>query len=446
MDRRDFLKLASCTGLSVIAPTAFGGRQVASKPRVTFEPYTGTLVVCLNAGGGWDPTSFCDPKGAKSEADPNPMNASYLTDEIEQVGNIRYTPLPDTSLFQDQAQQLQLTYSMRTFFETYYQRLLVVNGIDQQTNGHDTGNRTTWSGRLGEGHPSIAAFAAGAFGKELPMAFMSFGGYAETAGIAPRVRAAGNAINVLGRLAYPQRIDPNNEQSGFHSTKVQELIDASQAGRDQALAANQGLPKIRSAINAMFTARSGSNELKRLQEYLPEQLEQGLRGQAQLIIAAYRAGICISANMDTGGFDTHGDHDASHIPRLLELLDGADFFMQEAERQGVGDKVLLCMGSDFGRTPYYNGGMGKDHWNVTSMMFMGAGIKGNRVVGATNEEHSALGVTPTLDIDSSETARRIHTADIHWGLRRLLGLEQSELASMFPLDFEGGGDPLPIFG
>src|SRR5687767_7249961 len=114
-----------------------------------------------------------------------------------------------------------------------------------------------------------------------------------------------------------------DEASGFHHDKVQELIDQAQGGRDQALATNQGLPKIRNAINALFVARSGSNELKRLQEYLPaDGIEGGLRGQAQLVCAAYKAGICISAGLETGGFDTHGDHDASHIPNLLELFDG----------------------------------------------------------------------------------------------------------------------------
>jgi hypothetical protein len=443
MERRDFLKLASFTGLSVVAPTAFGGRDLQSGPRTSFAPYEGILVANFNAGGGWDPTSLCDPKGANSDTDPNPMNGSYLADEIEQIGNIRYAPLPYASLFNDTAMQLGLTYSMKTFFEKYYQRLCVINGIDVETNGHDTGSRATWSGRLSEGFPTFAAFAAGAFGKEQPMAFMSFGGYAETAGIAPRVRAAGNAINVLGRLAYPQRIDPNTEESGFHHANVQAIIDQAQAGRDQGLASKQGLPKIRAAINAMFTARSGSNELKRLQEYLPEQLEQGLRGQAQLVIAAYRAGICISANLDIGGFDTHGDHDASHIPRLLEMLDGVDFFMEEAERQGVADKVLVTMGSDFGRTPFYNNGMGKDHWSITSMMFMGAGIPGNRVIGATDAQHSAYGITAGAQVDMNQSARHIHPADVHQSLRKVLGLDTSELAAMFPLELKG--DPLPLF-
>lgn len=445
MDRRDFLKLASCTGLSVVAPTAFGGRELTEKPRASYGPYEGTFCVNFNAGGGWDPTSFCDPKGATSETDPNPMNGSYLAAEIEQIGNISYAPLPYASLFNDTAQQLGLTYSMKTFFEKYYQRLCVVNGIDVQTNGHDTGSRATWSGRLAEGHPTLAAFAAGAFGKEQPMAFISFGGYAETSGIAPRVRAAGNAVNVLARLAYPTRIDPMSEQSGFHGDKVQSIIDTAQAGRDQGLAAKQGLPKVRAAINAMFTARTGSNELKRLQEYLPETLEGGLRGQAQLVLAAYRAGICISANLDIGGFDTHGDHDASHIPQLLNMLDGVDFFMEEAERQGVADKVLVTMGSDFGRTPFYNNGMGKDHWSITSMMFMGVGIPGNRVIGATDPQHGAYGLTAGGQVDTNPSSRHIHPADIHEGLRKILGLQNSDLAAMFPLEFAGDG-PLPIFG
>ncbi len=433
MDRRDFLKIASCAGLTVAAPSAFGGGQIAGTKRPQIGPYQGLLFVQVNCGGGYDPTSMCDPKGAKSENDPNPMNASFLTSAIQEAGNIRYAPLSD----------MVTGYSMQTFFEKYYQRLLIINGVDMETNGHDTGQRAMWSGRLAEGHPSLAAFSAAAFGKEQPMAFMSFGGYAETAGVVARTRA-GNT-NVLARLAYPTRVNPDDENSGFHATKVQDLIDASQTGRDQALIANQGLPKIQRAISTLFTARSGSNELKRLQEYLPEQLEQGLRGQAQLVVAAYKAGICVSAGLDIGGFDTHGNHDADHIPRLLQTLDGIDFLAEEAERQGVADKLLVAVGSDFGRTPYYNSGMGKDHWSITSMMFMGAGIKGNRVIGETDGEHNAFGVTADLKTDTSSSARRIHPADVHYGMRKLLGLEDSEMSAMFPLDLKGL-DPLPLFG
>jgi hypothetical protein len=444
MDRRDFLKIASVAGMSVVAPTAFGGPGITGKPRRSYDAYDGKFFVSINASGGWDPTSMCDPKGAKSENDPNPMNASYLADEIGEAGNIRYAPLPfpTSGLFGMGLDPAMYPLTMQTFFEKYSARLTVINGIDVETNGHDQGSRNTWSGRLAEGHPTLAAFMAGALGREQPMAFLAFGGYAETAGICARTRA-GNT-EVLAQLAYPQLIDTTDQLSGFHHATVQELIDEAQARRDQALVDTQGLPKIRSAISTLFTARSGSNELKRLQEYLPDDLEDGLRGQAQLAIAAYRAGICISANLDTGGFDTHGDHDNQQIPRLLYILDGTDYLMDEAERQGVADKIIVAVGSDFGRTPYYNGGMGKDHWSTTSMLFMGAGIPGNRVIGTSDGEHNAIGVTANLDPDTSAEARKIHPADIHYALRKVAGLHDGELAAMFPLDLKG--DPLPLFG
>ena len=144
MDRRDFLKIASCAGLTVAAPSAFGGPGLTGRPRRSYDPYQGMLFVSVNAGGGWDPTSFCDPKGAKSESDPNPMNASYLEAEIAEAGNIRYAPLPfpQSGLFGMNLDPT-MTYTMQTFFDKYYSRLTVINGIDVETNGHDQGSRNT---------------------------------------------------------------------------------------------------------------------------------------------------------------------------------------------------------------------------------------------------------------------------------------------------------------
>ncbi len=426
MDRRDFLKLASCAGLSVITPSAFGGRDLSAGRKGIADAYTGHLFLLFNAGGGWDPTSFCDPKGAKSENDPNPMN-HYLAEDIQQAGNIRFP-----GNFPDDANS---TGVIPYFFETYYDRLTVINGIDMETNGHDAGSRHQWSGRLSEGHPSLGAYLAATFDSALPMSFLTYGGFDLTEGIVAKTRAAN--INVLQNLAYPTRINPNDETSTFHSERALELIEEAQWHRDKALHDGQGLPKIRAAINTLWTARSGSNELKRLQEYLPEQLPQeNLARQAAIAIAAYRAGICIAANLNIGGFDTHGNHDGSHIPRLEQLLSGIDFAMQEAERQGVADKVVIVAGSDFGRTPGYNDGNGKDHWSVSSMLLMGAGIPGNHVIGETNETHQAYGIDPsTLAVDKSpEPAVKIKPGHIHQALRDKYALgNDNPLAAMFPL-------------
>ena len=64
------------------------------------------------------------------------------------------------------------------------------------------------------------------------------------------------------------------------------------------------------------------------------------------------------------------------------------YIKDAAEALGVADQINIMVGSDFGRTTYYNGegeAGGKDHHSVTSWMTMlwGSGVEdGVRVVGA----------------------------------------------------------------
>ena len=44
----------------------------------------------------------------------------------------------------------------------------------------------------------------------------------------------------------------------------------------------------------------------------------------------------------------------------------------------MDDQIVVVVGSEFARTPGYNGGNGKDHWPITSMIVMANGIDGNR--------------------------------------------------------------------
>ncbi len=197
-------------------------------------------------------------------------------------------------------------------------------------------------------------------------------------------------------------------------------------------------------MSLLYTARASDNELSRLTDFLPDDLDNSgnpLRRQAQIAIAAFKAGLSVSANLDLGGFDTHGNHDESHIPRLEQLLDGVDFLMEEAERQNIRDDLIVAVGSDFGRTPGYNDNNGKDHWSITSMMFMGAGINGNRVIGSSDDGHRPYEIDP----DTLETADnggiRINPVHIHQAMRDLAGISEHELAVQFPL----GAERLDLF-
>ena len=416
MDRRSFIKLAGIAGLGVVGPTAFGeDNSFVPKGRESYGPYEGLFYVFVNASGGWDPTSLCDPKGADYEDQPDRMN-NYLAEDIEEAGNIRYAPVAGNA----------------AFFQKHYDRMLVINGIDMLTNGHDAGNRHTWSGRLTEGHPSMPALIAGSYGPNQPLAFMTSGGYSETAGVVARTRTGDN-IDSLRRLAYPNRRDPDNEFSKFHPETGADLIASAHREREGALMAAQGLPRIKGSMSTLFSARSGSNELKLLEQYLPEtRSDNRLASQGEVALAAYKAGIGVSAMLSTGGFDTHGNHDDNHFPSLQRLTEGVDEIITRAEELGIADKMVICIGSDFGRTPGYNSGNGKDHWPVTSQIFIGSTIRGNTVLGASTERHGAMGFNPdTLQAD--ENSPHLQPGHVIASIRGQIGIGETDLAGRFPI-------------
>ena len=116
----------------------------------------------------------------------------------------------------------------------------------------------------------------------------------------------------------------------------------------------------------------------------------------------------------------------------------------EAERQGVADKVVVVVGSDFGRTPGYNMNNGKDHWSVTSMVLMGPGIQGNRVIGGTTQRHGLLSVDPTtLQVSEGADSVRIRPGHVHWALRKVSGLDKTRYHAEYQLDVD---EYLPLFG
>lgn len=187
----------------------------------------------------------------------------------------------------------------------------------------------------------------------------------------------------------------------------------------------------------MTLADSSRGDLALFADLLPDQFEtDNDRRAAQLALIAYQSGLCVSAQLGFNGFDTHQNHDATHFDSLAKLTDLISYIFDTAEQAGFADKIILTVGSDFGRTPYYNGGEGKDHWPIGSTLFIQQGASwGNRVIGATDEGHNAIAVNPlTLSSDSSASGVRIEPKHIQQAMRQLAGIDQSLIASQFPLN------------
>ena len=296
---------------------------------------------------------------------------------------------------------------------------------------------------------------AAAKAPEKPIAFLSAGGYDATQGLVPLTRIA--SASSMKKLAYPNRLDPNNAQNQelYHTAETYSRIRAMQAERLGALEAAQQLPRLKSGMNALYMARQSDNMLESLEipatlVDLPGQLGdlERFKQQAQLALAAFKAGLAVSANLQLGGFDTHANHNRDQSRQLAKLLGGINFLMDQAAAQGLGDKLVVIVGSDFGRGPHYNGaatneGSGKDHWPITTVLAMGPGIAGDRVIGATNDEQRSKMIDPgSLAAIDGDSGVKLTPQLIHLALRRVAGLEGTEVAGKFPLL----GDALPLFG
>jgi hypothetical protein len=118
---------------------------------------------------------------------------------------------------------------------------------------------------------------------------------------------------------------------------------------------------------------------------------------------------------------------------IPEFLAGIAYFIRRAGELKIRDKLVVIVQSEMGRTPTYNKGNGKDHWSIGSILFLGPGIKGNRVHGATDEKQFQVPLNPaTLALDK-EKGIHVRPEHIHQALREYAGIADHQHTKKFPL-------------
>jgi len=96
-----------------------------------------------------------------------------------------------------------------------------------------------------------------------------------------------------------------------------------------------------------------------------------------------------------GGWDMHNDL-WSAIPSRGGSLDQAlGSLIDDLKAEGLFEKTLIAVGTEFGRTPNINVNGGRDHHpRVFSTMFAGGGIQGGQVYGKSDEGGVAVAENP----------------------------------------------------
>ena len=423
MRRRTFVR-------RLLAP-AVGAVSGFHLPLANAADYDGKLFIFVQAKGGWDPTSFCDPK--LNTPGEKVINHWAENGETRQAGNLFYADFANNT----------------AFFEKYYDRMLVINGIDAQTNSHSAGVVHNWSGRVAEGYPSMTALLAAHNGPKLSLAYLSFGGYSEPAGLTTFTRM--DNPERVRNIANPHLYRRGNSLGYLHSADWERFKTFRTANIARLAGAPHLLPRV-ARNRELYAAALSPEATEGLQAYaslIPqddelEQLEgfQGpfnnsdnrLRRQALLTILAFKAKVAVSADLLLGGFDTHFNHDLEHTERLGNLTDSVDFLWDFAETHEVADRLVVVMGSDFGRTNHYNVDDGKDHWPIGSFIVMEKNQTWtNQVIGETDALHFTHKIHPaTLQRDDAN-GTIIYPKHVHKALRRYFGIEDTLGAQRFPL-------------
>ncbi|MFC3702485.1 DUF1501 domain-containing protein [Reinekea marina] len=544
MNRREFLKTTGASGLAMVAPLSVSTKASAA----TFAP-VGQYFVFAHLGGGWDPTTFCNPKGNELRSsvnanlpEPNsrvtrgesPVNRfpksairravdvyigeGMVSDEltyapflgtynlvdpdnievndngdanrglkIEHIqrilagslagdtitiaaegldwaaadkANIRtnaeailegtattivvgeLTGLVDrdlaiTDIGTAGANMAANLFRYDAFVCLYAHQMRVLNGVDNQTNSHDTGTRYADTGSMSMGYPDFSALYAAVKGADRPLAWMTDGrGNDESAGIV--ARSSASDANFFGILA-----DPKDGMVDFVDTE----LETAQAIRKQIQAQKENLPLRQQLQNQLYMVRESSEEFSAVANDIlnPSTAEQiavenlannNTRRHMRVGVAGFAAGMASSMQVGFGGFDTHGNHDANHFNRIRTVLQDMHFLFKALDAYGIADQTTVIAGSDFGRTPWFNDGNGKDHWAVTSYLLFGNHVAGGTVVNATDGLVSAVEVSNSGTDLTIGGSRRMTAAHLHDQLRKKAGIHNTAEALQFPIEVD----------
>ena len=430
VSRRAFLRRSAlAAGALSITPAmrVWGNEGADSESR---------LLVTLQLNGGVDVTMLCDPK-VNVSGEPK---INHWADSLDpqQAGEITYAPVANNDLL----------------FERFGQDMLVINGVDSQTNSHETGQLFNWTGVNSEGKPSLTALFAAAQAPEQPLSYSVFGGLSRTAGVIGYNRF--DDLSVLRSLAQPD-IEPWSGETKRWASQIdraQQSVDAESAR----LLEMGGLSvRQRLSVGGFAEARLQRNHLDRLAELIPdeedivqredfnaggEMFSSNLKQQMQSALLVFQSGLGVSADLELGGFDSHEENEPIQEALLAHFYEALSYFWDTAESLNLAHRVLLVIGSDFGRTNFINEGNGKDHWPIGSYIIMEQGAPwGNRVVGVTDELHFARPLNPqTLREDPNGVL--LTPTHIHHALRQYLQIDVAAESLGHGLS---GIPPVPLF-
>ena len=371
LSRRSLLKsIATCAAVG-----SMGTMDAVFRQQAKAASYGDRKFLFFFAGGGMDATPF-DPKYGEDGISPVGGTDMDPGTFLGTAGNLRYTMGDDRP-------------NMDLFFRRWGHRMAMVRGVNVHSAGHDTGEQWMMTGSSASSLPDWPTILASQASVEYPIPHLVFSGpsYPGRFGSAVVRGGGGTLLNLIdgsinGMVDRPAPVI---------ATPSDSMMDAVVYNRAARLAAG-------TRGGAASTMDSYMANLERAMELEGRRFEAGLNDQggglldrAVMALEVMRLGLSRCAMLRIpGGWDTHGGNQNvgtqldSFFSDLNQIFDHMSVTPGLSTPWMSGEVVVVVM-TELGRTPKFNGSMGRDHWPYASMLVGGSGVNGNALLGKTDE-------------------------------------------------------------
>lgn len=316
-------------------------------------------------------------------------------------------------------------------------RLSIVRSLDTKNSDHGRGVVEMTTGRKqlpGTQYPHLGAVAA----KSLMPSSFSLPGHV-------LVRSSPGKRNVESEFHKAAYLGPRYASMVIYDAKPPQLGDASGSpvGADEA-----GRNALRERLNERFAGRRKSADTEayahsfdQARDLLAQREVFEVSRESARDLERYGSSEfgkhCLLARrllehgvpfvqVNHADYDTHHENFDFHIEQLGEFDRPFANLVADLADRGLLAETLICVMSEFGRTPKINRTYGRDHWGTAwSVVFGGAGIQPGAVVGKTNANG-----TEVVD-------RAVDHGHVFHTILRAVGVDSSS-------DFEIGGRNFPL--
>lgn len=433
LTRRHFLYQTGLGAGSLAVTSLLHAEQVGQSARQTHFPPTATSVIFLFMSGGPSQVDTFDPKPdlAKFAGQDVPPGIAKNVPKIKRAGlkNLMASPWK----FQRHGESGIPVSELMPEVAKHTDDLCIIRSMNHRNPVHGPGECVALTGTGAGDRPSIGSWSVYGLGSEtedLP-AFITMNLYTDGMQF-PQAAGWGPAFlpsRFQGTVVDPARgIRDVEMPSGTSKADRRRQLDLLQWFNRQHLESTGKHDELDARIRSYemaFRLQTAAPELFDLSQENSKTRELYGLGQSPTKTVAH--GCLLARRMvergvrfvqvRVGGWDAHGNIKGNHSKMAARSDRPVAALLSDLRQRGLLESTLVVWGGEFGRTPTMEGrGNGRDHSPAGYTMWLaGGGVKGGRIIGATDP----LGYVAV--------ERPVSPHDFHATILHALGLDANRL-------------------